>query len=458
MIANCIVALLLFLQHEAFYLLPARMIVAPGVFRMADAALLAMPLFGLSVPRTIARYREESLLVISFLLMMFLSCVMGSLFFPQSYYEGILNIRNNFIWASFFAFIPLVRNPERAERVVKFLTFLAGGYVLLLLATRWFPGLGIIHLPKNLYDRSSTLLRFGEHRLFFPYGNIPLLFFFIALAQTVSGGVREGALARLMRHGFMAAVFCAVVYSMTRAVIYPTLAAVAFAFVTGKSRSMRFAGIAVGVLLLCLQLLSVSVTGSGSSMFGGTLLGKMILRADELSPEGGRAAQAKMYLEAFARSPIAGVGNFAIGKYSKYQDAVAQNVRVYGFFNGSDLGYLKILGENGLIGVAWLLWWFSYFYRRGRQTLAHADELGDAPFAGVLTRGLMYFTVYLLISGVTLGHWLHHNMLTVLPLSLALMAIARVSVAERRRAGEASEPAQCPRPYPLPVPARRRLA
>lgn len=443
LIANSIVVLILFLQHEAFYLLPKQLLVAPGVFRMADASLVAMPFFALSVPKTISRYSEESLLVISFLLMMFLSCLMGSLFFPQSYYEGILNIRNNFVWASFFAFIPLIGNLEQAERLVKFLTFLTGIYVLLLLVTKYFPGLGLIHLPKNVYDKGSTLLRFGEHRLFFPYGNIPLMFFFIALAQSVNGDMKEGGAAKAMRLAFMFVVLNAVVYSMTRAVIYPVLAAVVFAFITAKSRNIKFAGIAIGVLLICFQVLSTSISSTGSSPFEGTLLGKMLLKSDELSSEDGRVNQARMYLTQFARSPVTGVGNFAIGKYTKYQDAVAQTVRAYGFFNGSDLGYLKMVGENGLLGVAWLLWWFSYYYRRGRQTLARARQVGGAPFAEVLTRGLLYFTVYILISGVTLGHWVHHNMLTILPLSLALMAIARVSLDET-----------CAAPVPVRQPAR----
>lgn len=456
MIANSIVVLILFLQHEAFYLLPKQMLVAPGVFRMADASIVMMPFFTLSVPKTFSRYREESWLVVTFLAMMFLSCLMGSYFFPQSYYEGILNIRNNLIWASFFAFIPLVRNLEQAERLVKLLTFLTGGYVLLLLVTKYLPNLGIIHFPRNIYDKGSTLLRFGEYRLFFPYGNIPLMFFFIALAQSLGGQMKEGIMGRSMRFAFMLIVCTAVVYSMTRAVIYPVLAAVTFAFITNKSRGIKAAGIAIAVLLVSFQILSTSINSSGSSAFEGTLLGKMILKSDELSSEDGRMSQARMYLTQFARSPLTGVGNFAIGKYTRYQDAVAQNVRAYGFFNGSDLGYLKILGENGLLGILWLLWWFSYYYRRGRQTLARARELGDTPFAEVLTRGLLYFTVYILISGVTLGHWVHQNMLTVLPLSLALMAIARVSLGGRQVAQTVEVPQY--RPHPLHLGERRRLA
>jgi hypothetical protein len=428
LIANVIVALLLFLQHEAFYLLPKEVLVAPGVFRMSDALLVIAPVFVLSIPGTFSRYREESLLVISFLLLMLMSCLMGSYFFPQTYFEGILNIRRNFAWISFFMFIPLIRNLEQAERLVKFLTFLTGIYVLILILTKFFPNLGIIHFPKRVYDLTSSLIRFGEFRLFFPYGNISLMLFFIALAQLLNGGMKESFITQAMRLAFISVVSYAVVASMTRAVIYPVLTTVAFAFIRSKVGGIKAMAITFAILLIAFQVASSAISTSGSSILENTKLGKMLLKSDELAPEAGRLFQVKMYLMQFARSPITGVGNFAIGKYTNHEDGVQKTIKEFGFFNGSDLGYLKILAENGLIGVAWVIWWFSYFYRRSRQTAAESQVLGGAPFAEVLIRGLFLFNVYLFISGVTLGHWVHPNVLTILPLSLALMAIARVSV------------------------------
>jgi hypothetical protein len=155
----------------------------------------------------------------------------------------------------------------------------------------------------------------------------------------------------------------------------------------------------------------------------------MLFKSNELAVEQGRKFQVNMYLTQFARSPVTGVGNFAIGRFSKLEGGgVLESYKAFGFFNGSDLGYLKILAENGVIGIAWVAWWFIYFYRRGRQTLIIAEKMGGAPFAEVLTHGILYFTTYLLISAVTLPHWVHQNVITILPLSLAFMAIARRTV------------------------------
>jgi len=431
LIANSIIVLILFLYHEAFYLLPKEMLVAPGVFRMSDAALVILPLCAFTVPKTFSRYREESWMVITFISLMLLSCFMGSLFFPQSYSAGLLNIRNNFIWLSFFAFVPLIKDMAQVERLVKLLTFLTGIYVVILLVTKMIPDLGIIHLPKDMYSKQSTLKRFGEFRLFYPYGNIPLMFFFIALAQTLNGYVKESFRAKALRILFMFIVANAVVSSMTRAVLFPVLIACTIAFISSKKRSVKYAGIVFFVLIASYQILSMSLGSDGGSLLEKSTLGKMLFKSSELASEQGRMFQVNMYLTQFEKSPLTGVGNFAIGSFSNRKGGgILESYKAFGFFNGSDLGYLKILAENGVIGIAWVIWWFVYFYRRGKQTLAKAEKLGGLPFAEVVTHGLIYFTTYLLISGVTLGHWVHQNVITILPLSLALMAISRWTVNE----------------------------
>lgn len=430
MIRNTIILLILFLQHESFYLLPKEILIAPGVFRMFDASLLVAPFFILSIPRTISRYREESLLVISFLLIMLIGCFSASVFFPQTYVDGLLNIRKNFAWANFFVYIVLIRNIADVEKLVRLMTFLTGVYVLILLITKFVPSLGIIHLPVGVYDSTSTLVRFGEFRLFFPYGNIPLMFFFIAISQSMSDNIDEKFVLKAMRLFFICIVSYAVIASMTRAVIYPVLATAAFAFIISKNFSYKLIGISVAVLLISFQLISTGINSNEPSFLEDTLLGKMVLRAGDLSPEDGRKFQANMYFKQFERSPLFGVGNFAIGKYAKYEDGIQRTIMEFGFFNGADLGYLKILGEYGLIGIAWVMWWFSYFYRRSKQILTTSQKTGWDPFAVFFARGMLMFNFYLLISGVTLGHWVHHNVLTILPLSLALMAVASVSLRE----------------------------
>ncbi|MFA7059649.1 MAG: O-antigen ligase family protein [Pedobacter sp.] len=398
---------------------------------MSDAGLIFVSIFILTIPKTFSLYSEETKMICSYILLMILSVLMGSHFFPQSYYEGILNIRGNFYWLSFFVYIALIKNIEHAVFVVKVLTLLFGIYTLILIVTKYFPNLGILQLPRNVYSKHSTLKRFGEVRLFFPYGSIPILFFFIALVQSINGYIKETFIAKTMRFSFMIIVCIAIVLSMTRAVIYPALISITFAFITSKKRSVKIAGIVLIVLFASYQILSISISTGEESLLDKTIIGKMIFKSTELAEEQGRKLQLNMYLTQFMRSPITGVGNFAVSRFVNQKDGgVLQSYKAFGFFNGSDMGYLKILAENGLVGIAWVLWWYFYFYRQGNKLLKVANKLGNIPFVETLVQGLQYFTVYLLFSGVTLAHFVHPRGITVLPLALALMAIARRTVNE----------------------------
>ena len=363
MLANSFVVLILFLFHEGFYLLPQSLVVLPGVFRMSDAIFGIIPLSGFTVFQTFNRYREESLLVLAFCFLMLLSCLMGQLFFPQSYLDGLFNIRRNFYWLSFFMFIPLIRNIDQAEKLLKLLTLLVGIYVFLLLLTKYFPDLGIIHYSSRFYNAKTALKRFGESRFFFPYGNIPIMLYCIALARMLHGKMAEGAWTKIFRLTFMAIVFYAAMSSYTRSVVFPLLLVTVFALFTSRRSMLKIAAVALAVLVISVQVLTIQM-GHDSSLLQDTKLGKLITKADMLDSEKGRMFQASMYMTNFMRSPLAGVGTFGIGKYiNRGENAERLTYKEFGFYGASDLGYLRILCENGLLGIAWVAWWFSYFYR-----------------------------------------------------------------------------------------------
>jgi len=427
---------LLFITHEAFYLLPESMVIIPGVFRMSDAFFVIFPLFVLTMPRTFSRYKEESMLVISFCLLLLLSCVIGHFSYGQSYTEGLLSVRRSFFWLSFFIIIPLLRDIRDVEKLIKLLTLLVWLYVVALIITKFAPGLGLIHYPKNLYDPFGGMIRFGEYRLFFPYGNMTIMFFFLVLASFIRGETTSWHLA------FMVSAAYAIIASLTRGMIFPWLLGTGCAFIFGGSRTVRVIAIVCVILLLTVQVMSGALSGHGMSFIEESSLGKTVLRGGTLGKEAGRMLQARMYLNKFLGSPLAGVGKFAIGKYSKIDDQGGEGTlmayKKFGIFAGSDLGYLKILAEQGLLGIGWIIWWYSYFWRRLKQTLAKAKALGNIPQVVALCYGIACFTIYLLISGITLPHWVHPNHLTVLPLMLSVMAVVRVRVDELASAARAA--------------------
>lgn len=137
-----------------------------------------------------------------------------------------------------------------------------------------------------------------------------------------------------------------------------------------------------------------------------------------------------MYVNNFLKSPLTGVGTLAMG----VTETFSRSFRKYGFFNATDLGYPKIAGEYGLVGLAWVVWFYSYVYRRSRQTLTQALALGNAPEAEAVARGLRYFLIYLVISGFTLPHFVTLDGIPAIVLTLAFMAVTRESLQLRTAA------------------------
>ena len=136
-----------------------------------------------------------------------------------------------------------------------------------------------------------------------------------------------------------------------------------------------------------------------------------------------------MFLDQMMRSPFTGVGTIATRKDTEEEIGSLTTFRKYGFFNAVDVGYPKIAGENGLLGIVWVAWFFSYLFRRSKQTLSQAISVGNLPFVEAIARGHYYFLIYLIVSGITIGHFIYPYGLTIIAFSLSLLAVTRVSVA-----------------------------
>jgi hypothetical protein len=135
--------------------------------------------------------------------------------------------------------------------------------------------------------------------------------------------------------------------------------------------------------------------------------------------------QVSMYMNNFVKSPLTGVGNISSGTTD---DEGIRTYRKYGLVNTSDIGYLKVAAESGMVGIAWVAWFYSYLYRRSKQTLKKALALGGEPMAETVAHGLRYFLIYLAISGLTLPHFVLGRRIPAIVLALAIMAVTRESL------------------------------
>ena len=431
-ITRWLVVLVLFIVYEGFYLLPGSLVVLPGVFRISDAFFVMLPTFSVlfwkSLFQTFQRHLEESLLVISICLLMLISPLMAQIFFDQPYLNGLQLVRQNFFWLSFFLYIPLLRDIEGVDNVIRLMTVLIGIYVVILLLTKYFPDLGIIHFTEKYYSQSGSMRRFGDYRLFFPYGSVPIFIYCITLARLLYLREKTSIFRRSCWVGVLLIIAYAILSTYTRTLVSSLVVVTAFALITCKQRMLKFVAIALSTIFISSLVLSLAISEGDIPIIGDTKMAKMVLQSSKLEKETGRELQMSMYWRALLRSPLTGVGNLATRKNTEEEMGVMTTYRKYGFFNGSDLGYMKIAGESGLLGIAWVVWFFSYLYRSGRLTLDKAIKLGNVPTAEAVSRGTLYFLVYLMFTGFTFAHFVLPHGIAIVALSLALIAVTRVSV------------------------------
>lgn len=429
---HVIMVLLLLLLYEGFYLLPQRFVeLIPGSFRLLDATFFILMFFFFlsiqSIFRSIHRFGEESLLVLTACALVLLSPLMAYIFFGQPYYRGLLLMRHNLTYLTFFIFVLCIRSREDLGRLLNLLTLLVGVYVVILLITKYFPDLGLIHLPYG-YFIGGGKIRFGEFRLFFPYGDITVLFFCITLARLLYAPKTDSRGRKVLEVGLVLLVTHAILSTYTRILVFSLLAVTAFALFTSKRPLLRYFATFLVLLFIFIQVVAMAASGKGVSFIEDSAIGKMIFQESSLAPEEGREFQFWMYMKNFLKSPLVGVGNIASGKLDYEANPYMIAYRKYGLFNTTDLGYPKILAEQGLLGLAWVVWFYTYLYRRTRQTLTEALKWGDEPAAEAVARGLKYFLIYLIISGFTLPHFVYISGIPAIVLTLAFMAVTRESL------------------------------
>ncbi len=433
MIRRFFIIFLLFVLYEGFHFLPTKLVVLPGVFRLSDALFIVIVFFCIffakNMFRAVSRFREESMLVLAICGLIFLSPLMAAQFFGQSYMKGLLWVRHSLGWLAFFPFAIMLRDLDGVERTIRLLTILVGIYIVILFLTKYFPDMGLIYYEKRAYSITGTLTRFGEYRLFFPYGDVPILFYCITLARFLHPPHGGGSFGRrAFDLAFILIVAYAILSTFTRALIFSVLIATAFGLFYSRRPFLKYVAVFVVFMVVSVQGMVMASGGGGLPFVEDTKLGKMVLKLSTLPDEADRKFQVSMYLNHFPKSPLTGVGNLATRPNTEWEIGTLMTYRKYGFYEASDIGYLKIATENGLLGIAWVIWFLSYLYRRSRQTLSRAVERGDSSTAEFVARGHLYFLIYLSISGLTIAHFVLPDALNMLALSLAIMAVTRVSM------------------------------
>lgn len=434
MIRNIFIVSIFIILYEGFYLLPEKMVVLPGVFRVSDVFLLLLPLFFLfffpSILRSCALYAEESRLVLAITALVLLGPLMAMFFFGQPYLTGLLFIRHNLEWLSFFMFALLLGNLKGVERALKTLTILIGIWVVILFMTKYFPTMGIINFRKGYYA-AKGFMRFGDSRLFLPYGTVPVYLFCIMLARRIFPDDDENISRKLVEWTFVLLVFYAVVSTYTRILIIPLLVISLYALLTCKRPFLRYVGIFLIFITVSLQAMNMAAGWEGG-VIEESKLGKIFLGSDKLAKESGRRFQSAVCIDNFLKSPLTGVGNLASGKLDYEKNFHMRTYKQFGFYSVGDIGYLKMAAENGLLGIVWIAWFYWYIYRRSGWLMKAPESKGVNSIASTVGRGSRYFLIYLLISGVTIPHFITTDGIPAIAFALAILAVTSNAMRQER--------------------------
>ena len=223
------------------------------------------------------KYGEESLLVIAMCALLLINPLMSQLFFDQPYMQGLVLIRQDFFWFSFFMYVLLLKDLDCIEKTFNLLTLLCGFYISCLIVTKYFPDLGIIHFDSRFYNKIGFLQRFGDFRLYFPYGTVPIFFYCITLARLLHAPKNERIYHKIKWSAFLIIVFYAVLSTYTRMLVVSILVVTAVAFFTSKRPILKFGAAFISLIFVSIIVLGKAGSGEDLGIIGDSKLVKMAM-------------------------------------------------------------------------------------------------------------------------------------------------------------------------------------
>ena len=413
--------LIVFIMLDSFFLLPDNIVVPfPGFFRLSDLfvfiVIFTFVLFPKRIITIFQEYTQLSLMVICACILFIITVIMANMFFHQSFFNGLLFLRDNFIYLLFFTFLVLIDSEEKVGFFVKISVMLITCIAILALIQKCFPQAPIFNYRSVGQEQYSDVrhLRLGDYRLFFPHISFALLFYFITLADLLHTGFSKKQPFKLF---FIILIAYVVISTATRVHVITMSIVTLFAFLTGKKKTYRITGIILLTIGISVQLFSFAINKKGIAIFEENKLSQIIMSAKNLK-EGsisGRMFQHNMYMKNFMKSPILGVGTL------RYNSNIFKVYRRYKFYYNDDLGYSKMLAEYGIIGMLWLIWFYIYGFKKIRKICKFSN---NALYSVIVAKGILLFYFYIVISSLTLPHFVEGYRIVPIVLSMVFLAIA----------------------------------
>ena len=393
-------ALLFFFANEGFSLGPWWH--KPGQFNVADFGNALLWIFVLFSP-ALARKRKEvfnpiSALVIFYILFATFQIILAKFNYGQSLFDGLIGIRHQFYYLSFFAFLLLFDRVETIEKLLNLLVIM--GIILVLLGVINYFG------PKILYHRLvfAEKIRSGITRAYIPGMAIVTLAALWSFIEWIHG--------KKITLTLSATIFLLAGHLLRQSRMrFVGLISVMALNLTFKKRWKPL------LLLLLLSvgsfyLLEVKMQERIITNIFSTAYTDVVKKKGTMKP---RLDQMRIDFEEFKKHPLFGSGLAAI-RWTTEGGGSRLQILMKDLSYRSDLGYTHWIKFYGITGLIWLFLFFFFQGYYGLKVLRNTS--GTAKLLAVFSTSYLLFVV---VSFFTLNHLMFPWGITTVCLNAAII-------------------------------------
>lgn len=379
-----------------------------GVFNTSDIGLLMLILmfFGFVLRRRTHLLTDNgfSILIIAYLFYSLVQAAVVSFNFGQSVIDGLIAVRHQFYYLSFFVFLAILDTPAKVERMLNVIGVLAIVLVIIgivnyagmtLYYHKWAEGHGIRSGITRAYISGMDIVTLGLFWLMSSWvmdSRIQLKRETSILILVV-GHVLEQARGRII--GF----FAAIIYVLFVERRYKTLAAGAAVF---------FLAVAVAQVAMEENIFLTPFVSAFTDVSEGTGSWR------------GRMQQLETGVEVFMEHPYFGSGTAALrvaedaGLTGPMMDELSAIARK------EDLGYAHWVKAYGIPGILWILTFWALLYINFRKV--RNQYTAEYRRIALTATGYLSFVV---VSFITLPHLMRPDLIILLCLALAILVKVR---------------------------------
>jgi hypothetical protein len=341
----------------------------------------------------------------AFFAIIILSPFISYINYGQPYVVGLRAVRGSFFYIYFFVLLCGIDTPLKLLRYIKYLKITALCLTLVAILQN------VLHINVFFSNHSNEIVRVGMNRMINPGLDIVMLVFFILIGNFIYSKKPN----RIIDNVLLLILSIQILLSLTRSVIIGCLLTLVLIFIISREYKNAIKVSYAGVMLISCYLFFKLSFGMHSNFGMGIISDLYHLTYSEVVNAKGNVGIRLLLAQTYLKF---GFENWFLGTgYISPIGSVAAIIK-YPILR-QDLGYIIMFSQYGLVGLIWLAGLSLSFFRKGFLLLRQSvvDE-----YRGIAI-GLIGNFIYLLVSFITLPHFIDPDRICVVAINLALFQI-----------------------------------